>query len=48
MKDDLSQKMNGNMMVSVYLIKMVFLFPTNLKLPLRQKKQRLPSPERKT
>ena len=37
MKDNLSQKIHENMMFSVCLIKMVFLFPTNVKLPLCQK-----------
>ena len=37
MKDDLFQKIHGNMMFSVYFEKMAFLFPTNMKLPLRQK-----------
>ena len=36
MKDDLSQKIHGNMIFSVYLVKMVFLFPTNMILPLIQ------------
>ena len=33
MRDDLSQKIHGNMVFSVYSIKMVFLFPTNMILP---------------
>ena len=37
MKDDLPQKIHGNMMFSVYSVKMVFLFPTNMKLPFGQK-----------
>ena len=37
MKDDLSQKIPGNMMFSVYSVKMVFLFPTNIKLSSCQK-----------
>ena len=37
MKDDPCQKIHGNMMLSVYSVKMVFLFPTNMKLPLCQK-----------
>ena len=37
MKDDLSQKIHGNMMFSVCSVKMVFLFPTNMKLPFCQK-----------
>ena len=36
MKDYLSQKIHGNMF-SVYSVKMVFLFTTNMKLPLCQK-----------
>ena len=36
-KDDLSQKIHGNMMFSVYSVKMAFLFPTNMKLPFCQK-----------
>ena len=30
MKDDLSQKMHGNMMFSAYSVKMIFLFHTNM------------------
>ena len=37
MEDDLSQKLHGNMMFSVYSVKMVFLFPTNMNLPFCQK-----------
>ena len=37
MKDDLSQKIHGNMMFSVCSVKMVFLFPANTKLPFCQK-----------
>ena len=37
MKDDLFQKIHGNMTFFVYSEKMVFLFPTNMKLPLLQK-----------
>ena len=37
MKDTLSQKIHGNMMFSVCSVKMVFLFPTNMKLPFCQK-----------
>ena len=37
MKDDLFQKIHGNMTFFVYSEKMVFLFPTNRKLPLLQK-----------
>ena len=37
MKDDLSQKINGNMIFSVYPVKMEFLFPTNIILPFCQK-----------
>ena len=48
MKDDLSPKIHGNMMLSVYSVKMVFLFPTNMKLTFRQKKQRWSSPEKFT
>ena len=33
MRHDLSQKIHGNMIFSVYSIKMVFLFPTNMILP---------------
>ena len=32
MKDDLSQKIHRNMMFSVCSVKMIFLFPTNMKL----------------
>ena len=35
MKDDLSQNTHGNMMFSVCSVKMVFLFPTNMKFLLR-------------
>ena len=37
MKDDLSQKIHGNMMFSLHSAKVVFLFPTNMKLPFCQK-----------
>ena len=37
MKDDLSQKIHGNMMFSVYSVKTVFRFPTNMILPYCQK-----------
>ena len=37
MKDDLSQRIHGNMMFSVCSVKMVFFFPTNMKLPFCQK-----------
>ena len=37
MKDDLSQKIQGNMMFSVCSAKLVFLFPTSMKLPFCQK-----------
>ena len=37
MKDDLSQRIHGNMMFSVCPVKMVFFFPTNMKLPFCQK-----------
>ena len=37
MKDDLSQKIHGNMMFSVCSVKMAFPFPTNMKLPFYQK-----------
>ena len=37
MKDDLSQKIHGNMMFSVYSVKMKFLFPKNMKLLFCQK-----------
>ena len=37
MKDDLSQKIYGKMKFSVCSVKMVFLFPTNMKLPFGQK-----------
>ena len=30
MKDDLSQKTHGNMIFSVYSVKVVLLFPTNM------------------
>ena len=37
MKDDLSQKIHENIMFSVCSVKMVFLFPTNMKIPFCQK-----------
>ena len=37
MKDDLSQKRHGSIMFSVYSVKMVFLFPTNMKLSFCRK-----------
>ena len=37
MKDDFSQKIHGTMMFSVCSIKMVFVFPKNMKLPICQK-----------
>ena len=37
MKDDLSQKMHGNVMFSVCSVNLVFLFPTNMKFPFCQK-----------
>ena len=36
-KDDLSRKIHGNMISSVYAVKMVFLFITNMILPFCQK-----------
>ena len=36
-KDNISQKIHGNMMFSVYSVKMVFLFPTIMKLRFCQK-----------
>ena len=36
-EDDISQKIHGNMMFSVSSVEMVFLFPTNMKLPFYQK-----------
>ena len=37
MKDDLSQKIHGNMILSPCLVKMVFLFPTNMNCSFCQK-----------
>ena len=37
MKDGLSQKIHRSMMFSICSVKMVFLFPTNMKLPFCQK-----------
>ena len=37
MKDELSQEIHGNLMFSVCSVNMVFLFPTNMKLPFCQK-----------
>ena len=34
---DISQKIHGNMIFSVYLVKMVFLFPVNTTLPFCHK-----------
>ena len=48
MKDDLSQKIHGNMMFSVYYVKVVFFFLTNMKLSFRQKTKRWPSPGKYT
>ena len=45
-KDDLSQKIHGIMMFSLYLVKMLFLFPGNMILPFCQKKQKGSSPEK--
>ena len=38
-KDDLPQKIYGNMMFSVCSVKLVFLFPTNMKWPFCQKRK---------
>ena len=46
MKDDLSQKVHGDMVFSAYSMNMVFLFSRNMILPFCQKKQRWSSPER--
>ena len=37
MKDDFSQKNHENMLFSIYLVKTVFLFLRNMKLPFCQK-----------
>ena len=37
MKDDLSQKNHEDMLFSIYLVKTVFLFLRNMKLPFCQK-----------
>ena len=37
MKDHLFQKIHGNMIFSVYSVKMVFFFPANMILPFCQK-----------
>ena len=37
MKDDFSQKIHGNVMFSVCSVKIIFLFPTNIKLTFCQK-----------
>ena len=39
MKDDLSQKIHGNMIFSVYPVKMEFLFPANMILPFCQERE---------
>ena len=36
-KDDLSQNVHGNMIFSVYSVKIVFLFPTKMILPFCRK-----------
>ena len=46
MKDDLSQRLHGSMMFPVYSIKMVFIFPINMKLPFCQYKLRSTSLEK--
>ena len=46
MKDDLSQRFHGSMMFPVYSIKMVFIFPINMKLPFCQYKLRSTSLEK--
>ena len=38
MKDDLSQKIHANMMFFVCSVKVIVLFPTNMKLPFCQKR----------
>ena len=48
MKDDISQKIHGNMMFSVYSEKAILLFPTNMKLPLCQKSKEDLFPEKYT
>ena len=45
MQDDLSQKIHGNMMFSVYSEKAILLFPTNMKLPLCQIAKMIFSPK---
>ena len=37
MQDDLSEKIHRNMIISVYLVKMIYFFPTNMELPFCQK-----------
>ena len=37
LKDDLSQTIHRNMIFSVYLVKMVFFFPTNMYYPSAKK-----------
>ena len=37
MRDNISQKVHGNMMFSVFSVKIVFIFPTNMKLLFCQK-----------
>ena len=46
MKDGLSQRLHGSMMFLVYSIKMVFIFPINMKLPFYQYKLRSTSLEK--
>ena len=48
MKDDISQKIHGNMMFSVYSEKAILPFPTNMKLPLCQKSKEDLLPEKYT
>ena len=39
MKDDLSQNIHGNIIVSVYSVKIKFPFPTNMILPYCRKRK---------
>ena len=45
-KDDFSQKLHGNMMFSVFSVKMVFVFPRNMILPFCHKKLIWSSPRK--
>ena len=47
-EDDFSQKIHRNMISSVYLVKMIFIFPTNMMLPFCQKAKMIFSQKKHT